>query len=231
MKKLRIAALVVFILVIIVAAIHPELRTLFAREKLLEALRRAGPWAPLLHVLAMASAIVISPIPTVPLDVVGGVLFGPWLGTLYSSLGALLGAVIAFLVARRIGRAALESLLHREVCICPDCSNKALAGVVLLSRLLPMVSFDFISYGAGLTRMRVSTFALTTFFGMLPLTYVYTVFGAQLLTNPLIASVIGGFLAIAFLSLPWLVRKYNLLGLQRYFFVSERDSGLGQSNA
>jgi hypothetical protein len=35
---------------------------------------------------------------------------------------------------------------------------------------------------------------------------------------------------IAFLSLPWLVRKYNLLGLQRYFFVSERDSGRSRSN-
>ena len=230
MKTLKIVAMLILLLLLLLSGVHPELRSFLTRESLLNALRDAGPWAPVLHMLAMASAIVISPIPTVPLDVVGGVLFGPWLGTLYSSLGALLGAVIAFLIARRIGRGALESLLDREVCICPDCSNRAFLMVVFLSRLLPIVSFDFISYGAGLTRMPVSGFALATFVGMLPLTYVYTVFGAQLFTNPLIASVIGAFLAIAFLSLPWLVRKYNLLGLQKYFFVSERGAKRDQSN-
>lgn len=93
-----------------------------------------------------------------------------------------------------------------------------------------MVSFDFISYGAGLTQMRVTAFALTTFFGMLPLTYIYTVFGAQLLTNPLTAALIGGFLAVAFLSLPWLVRKYDPFGLRQYFFVSEHRPRQGQSD-
>jgi uncharacterized membrane protein YdjX (TVP38/TMEM64 family) len=52
--------------------------------------------------------------------------------------------------------------------------------VVLTARLLPFISFDFISYAAGLSTMKVRSFILATGIGMLPATIVYTVFGFEM---------------------------------------------------
>jgi len=52
----------------------------------------------------MAAAIVVSPIPSAPLAFAGGLFFGPTLGTLYSVVGATVGAGAAFLIARGLGR-------------------------------------------------------------------------------------------------------------------------------
>ncbi len=52
----------------------------------------------------MATAVVVSPIPSLPLDIAAGSFFGPLLGTLYAATGALAGAVLSFLIARLLGR-------------------------------------------------------------------------------------------------------------------------------
>jgi uncharacterized membrane protein YdjX (TVP38/TMEM64 family) len=51
---------------------------------------------------------------------------------------------------------------------------------VFFSRLFPVVSFDIISYGAGLTKMSLGNFSVATFLGMLPLTFIYNTFGSVL---------------------------------------------------
>ena len=220
----RTAWVVLLLLLLAVAAgLLPEVRELLSRRRLTALLERVGVWAPVVHMLLMASAIIVSPIPTIPLDIVGGILFGPWLGTLYSALGALVGSVAAFLIARRMGKVALETLFKKEICLCVNCSNRGLTWVVFASRLLPMVSFDLISYGAGLTRMSLRSFSLATFFGMLPWTYVYTVFGFQIFDNSVTGFLIGALLAVMFLTLPWLIQRYNLFGLQKYIDIHEQE--------
>ena len=85
------------------------------------------------------------------------------------------GAIVAFAVARFLGREFIESLVGRHVVICCECSEGLLTKVVFFSRLLPLVSFDVVSYGAGLTRMRLRNFALATLLGSIPMTFVYGV--------------------------------------------------------
>jgi uncharacterized membrane protein YdjX (TVP38/TMEM64 family) len=79
---------------------------------------------------------------------------------------------------------------------------------VFLSRLLPVFSFDVISYGAGLTKMSLKKFALSTFFGMIPLTFVYNYFGSVIVFGKTITLVLGFAMVVLFLFLPaWLERK------------------------
>jgi len=139
------------------------------------------------------------------------------LGTLYSALGALGGSVISFLIARLLGRDLVKRLLQGHINFCAHCSNKILTKVVFLSRLIPVVSFDVVSYGAGLTAMSLGKFALATFLGMLPLTFIYNYFGSILVIRGWVSALVAGFFVALFFLIPWLIERYNFFKLKRYF--------------
>ena len=59
-------------------------------------------------------------------------------------------------------------------------SQNALTGVVFFSRLLPFVSFDVVSYAAGLTALSAWRFALATLAGIIPASFLLAHFGAEM---------------------------------------------------
>jgi uncharacterized membrane protein YdjX (TVP38/TMEM64 family) len=177
-------------------------------ERIVEYLDTWGPAGPLVFMVMMATAVVVSPIPSLPLDLAAGAAFGPFLGTFFAVFGAEVGAVISFLIARFLGRDLIARLLKVDVVFCEKCTDRHLIGLVFLSRLFPVFSFDLISYGAGLTNMSLKAFALATLVGMIPPTYALTYFGSRVVTVdwPLILS--GAVLIIVFLFLPkWIMNN------------------------
>ena len=66
-------------------------------------LQSLGVWAPLGYILLYTIATVFV-LPSTPLNLLGGALFGPWLGTVWSSIGAMLAAIATFTFTRTIGR-------------------------------------------------------------------------------------------------------------------------------
>ncbi len=167
-----------------------------------------GPVGPMVFIVMMATAVVISPIPSLPLDLAAGVAFGPFLGTAYAVIGAEIGAMISFLIGRFLGRDVIAKLLKIDVVFCEQCTDHHLIRLVFLSRLFPVFPFDLISYGAGLTNMSLKAFALSTLFGMIPPTYALTYWGSSVMTVdwPLILS--GAGLIILFLFLPkWIMKN------------------------
>ncbi len=170
----------------------------------------------------MALAVVISPIPSVPLDVAAGIFFGPLLGTIYSAIGALGGAVAAFFIARLLGREIIERFLGGHINFCTKCSDRLLAKVVFLSRLLPIVSFDIVSYGAGLTKMSTKAFAVATFLGMLPLTFVYNYFGSVVVVSRGLTLTVGLGMVLFFFAFPLFIERYDLFSLRKFFQHAEQ---------
>ena len=140
-----------------------------AIEKVLE---NAGALAPLLHIFLMAIAIVLSPLPSIPLAVTGGMFFGPFLGSVYSLIGALSGAIASFLIARHIGIELVERICRKPLAFYPKGTENLIMRIVLFSRLIPVISFDVVSYGAGLTKL-----PLRKFNGGMHLTPVHTTSG------------------------------------------------------
>jgi uncharacterized membrane protein YdjX (TVP38/TMEM64 family) len=204
---IKLIALLALISIMLIAHFYFDVGMYFSMEQIESWLVASGPLAPVLYVALMALAIIISPIPSLPLDIVAGAFFGPWLGTLYSLTGALIGACISFLMARHLGQAFIERVLKSDIDFCVKCSNTVLTKVVFISRLIPVVSFDVVSYGAGLTRMSLRRFALATFFGMIPLTFIYNYFGSVLVINRGYA-IAGGLVMVAlFLLIPVWARK------------------------
>ncbi len=211
-------ALAVALLVALVIADRAwDLGAFLDPDNVAEFLKRAGPFAPFAFMGAMALAVVVSPLPSLPLDIAAGVHFGSVVGTLYAALGALVGSMISFGIARLLGRHFVEKIVGGHISFCQECSDHLLTRIVLLSRLIPVLSFDLISYGAGLTKMSLRNFALATFIGQLPLTFVYVSSGAFLASGRLVV-VIGGALAVVlFLALPRWIEKYDLFGMRRLF--------------
>jgi uncharacterized membrane protein YdjX (TVP38/TMEM64 family) len=142
------------------------------------------------------------------MDIASGAFFGPIWGTIYSVIGASAGAIMSFLISRFLGREFIERFLGGHVNFCTSCSDRILTRIVFLSRLLPFISFDIISYGAGLTKMSLRMFTLATVFGMIPLTFLYNYFGSVLAFGKNITILFGLIMVSLFFLAPrYLERK------------------------
>ncbi|MBU6435188.1 MAG: TVP38/TMEM64 family protein, partial [Nitrospirae bacterium] len=146
-------------------------------DRVADQLRAAGPFGPILFMALMAAAVVISPIPSLPLDLAAGATFGVILGTAYAVAGAELGAIFSCLIGRALGREVVTRIFRMEISFCERCSDRHLAIFVFLARLLPVFSFDLVSYGAGLTNMSLRVFAAATLLGMIVPTLALTYAG------------------------------------------------------
>lgn len=201
-----------------------EFQDQFSTQRIASWLTEAGPWAPLLFIGSMVAAVVISPIPSLPLDLAAGAAFGPFLGTVYAVIGAEIGAIISFLLSRTLGREFLTKLLRTNIVFCEKCSDHHFMLVLILARLLPIFSFDVISYGAGLTNISLKTFALATLIGMIPPTFALTYLGNSFISSQL-PLVFGGFVMVGFfLAIPKLVLRYPNTWWARWFLAASPSS-------
>lgn len=149
-------------------------------EAYLLGLEQLGWWGPIALMSFMAVAVVISPIPSAPIAVAAGSAYGHFWGTIYALVGAEFGALIAFEIARRLGGAKVSRWIGTRA-MPPELSGQlGLSALVFTARLLPAISFDVVSYAAGLTPLRRRWFALATALGMIPATFLLSHAGAGL---------------------------------------------------
>lgn len=172
---------------------------------------RLGPWGPVAVIALMTLAILVSPIPSAPIALAAGALYGHAWGTLYVLLGAEIGALAAFGIARLAGYEVLRRWLGERLSVGWLGSQNALMGLVFVSRLLPFVSFDVISYAAGLTVLSAWRFALATLAGIVPASFLLAHFGAEMVAGEadqaLIAALALGVLVAVPLAVKF-VREY-----------------------
>jgi uncharacterized membrane protein YdjX (TVP38/TMEM64 family) len=174
---------------------------------------RLGVWAPVAYMAAMLVTVVIH-LPSLPLDIAAGAMFGPFLGTLYSVTAATCGSLFNFWLARFLGRAMIEPYLKGHANFCESCSDRLLTRVVFATRLIPVFSIGLISFGAGLTTMSARNFLLATFFGMVPASFTYSYFGSIFAIGPWLPVISGVLMVAVFLLLPSWVDRYNLFHLR-----------------
>src|SRR5690606_12350443 len=109
----------------------------------------------------------------------------PVWGTMLTWTGAMLGALVAFGLARGLGRPAVARLLaQRDWKAVDDWAASEGGRVILLARLIPAIAFNLINYAAGLSRISWWTFAWTTGIGILPLTVLMVVVGDRIRALP-----------------------------------------------
>jgi uncharacterized membrane protein YdjX (TVP38/TMEM64 family) len=136
------------------------------------------------------------PLPAEIIPIVNGMLFGPLLGIALTWVGAMLGAILSFALARWLGRPFVR-LVVSEARWAEIERLSPRPRTLLVVRLVPLVSFNLVNYAAGLMGVAWWPFLWTTALGILPLTVAMVVAGAQILRAPLWAWLAAAFVLAA----------------------------------
>lgn len=138
-----------------------------------------GPLGPLLYATVYALAVPAF-VPGSLLTIGAGLLFGTAWGFLAASSGATVGAALAFLVARYLARARVESWTRRNPRF--EAIDRALGEkgwkIVALTRLSPVFPFNALNYAYGVTRVRFVDYAVASWLAMMPGALLYVYIGA-----------------------------------------------------
>ena len=106
---------------------------------------------------------------------------GWWQGAILSWSSAMVGAALCFFISRILGRDVVEKIAGKGALAGVEgYFNKYGTRTILVCRLLPFVSFDAVSYFAGLTPMGFLAFFIATGIGQTPATIVYSYVGGML---------------------------------------------------
>jgi uncharacterized membrane protein YdjX (TVP38/TMEM64 family) len=170
------------------------------------------------------AAVAFSMPGAVFLTLSGGFLFGGLLGTVLTVVSATAGAILVFLFARYLmGDRALDRFGDSAQRIAAGIRSNA-AAYLLVLRLVPLFPFFLVNLVPAFVGVRLSTFAFTTLFGIVPATAVFSFAGAGLgslldkgetlsVRSILTPEIVGGLVALALLSLlsipvrSWLARS------------------------
>lgn len=137
-----------------------------------------GPWAVLLA-LALMVIVAILPVPAEAPAMINGMLFGPMLGVGVTYVGAVAGAAISFELARRLGRpVATRFVSDQGIARVDGVMAKMGWGGLLIARLVPVVAFTALNWGAGLTNVPRKRFLWTTAVGIAPGAVLFVAFGS-----------------------------------------------------
>jgi len=164
-----------------------------------------GPWSAAGSIFLMVLHSIL-PIPAEFIGIANGMMFGPWLGVAITWVGAMLGAVLSFALARWLGMPVVRRILSPERLRHVE-RISAHPTSLLLVRLVPVISFNLVNYAAGLLGVPWRRFVWTTAIGILPLTIVVVVAGDRLATAAwrVWTAVIVGGIAL-WIALRWLRR-------------------------
>lgn len=221
----RVSFLIVVVLVM--AAIWLLLRQLgmpasLAPDALSQWLSQQNGLGMVLLMLLMVLAVVIGPIPTLPISATAGLVYGTALGTAVAVAGALAGAIIAFCLARILGRELVQRKLDSNPVFSARGSQRFLFVAVTLTRLIPLFSFALISYAAGVTAISLWRYALATTLGMLPMTFVFAGLGHTFEFNPILTVIAATVILVIMSTLPLYLSRRPESRLARWLQLDGR---------
>lgn len=131
-----------------------------------------GHWAPVAYILFVTAEVVVAPLPGLMLYAPGGVIFGGFMGGLYSLAGNLLGAAIACQLMRLVGQRLFGAEIRNALRKITPLLEKRGIWVIFFLRANPFTSSDLVSYAAGLTTIPVWKVLCGTALGMAPLCWL-----------------------------------------------------------
>ena len=180
----RVAWLGPFLLgvALVAGAVYIEMQGGFSAKAIEDTIQSWGVWG----VFASIGLMILHsflPFPAEFLAIANGMVYGPLWGTAITWIGAMLGAFLAFGLARALGRPFVAMMAARKDWHILDEWAATQGGrLVLISRFIPVIAFNLVNYAAGLTRISWWTFAWATGIGILPMTTLMAVMGDRIET-------------------------------------------------
>lgn len=199
-------------------------------HRLAEFILSWGALGPVILILLAIIAALTGIIPSYPLTLLAGAIWGVWLGSFYVLIGIMSGAVLSFLIARYSLFPWLDRALRTHLKFYGRITDKYVTRFVFISRLLPFFIFELISYGAGLTRIKFSHYFWATLIGTIPVTLFLAWSGRVAITEggPILWILTGAGVVFLF-AFPWYIETYNPLGLKEKILIPEPTESLSDT--
>lgn len=165
-----------------------------------------GWWGPVVFFLIYAIGPVIF-LPTSILSLGAGLAFGVWPGVLYILFGATAAAVTGYVMARLFGRSVLKVDSYPwSKKLFTQMKQRGFLYVFVL-RLIPLVSFDLLSYAGGIAKVKFKSFLLATVLGMIPGTLAYSFLGASIASGSVTLIFIAALVFVSLLGVTYYFRE------------------------
>lgn len=183
--KVKLIILILLIAVVVVLFRFTALgsyvdlqKILESRDALLQRVSDSFIRAVIIFTLAYIAVTGFSIPGATVLTLLGGFLFGPWLGTLFVNIGATLGSVLIFLAARYfLGKDIQQKYADKLIQLNREIEKNG-KNYMLTLRLIPVFPFFLINLLSGFTTLPLRTFFWTTSLGIIPGSFVYAYLGS-----------------------------------------------------
>ncbi|OZM57512.1 TVP38/TMEM64 family protein [Lottiidibacillus patelloidae] len=165
-----------------------------------------GFFAPLIYIVIYTIRPLLF-FPASILSIAGGLAFGALMGTLYTIIGATLGAVLSFIIARKLGKNVTNKEWKGNFQKIQTQLEKNGFYYVLFLRFIPVLNFDLISYIAGVSSVRLSAFFFGTLLGIIPGTFAYNFLGNSFISGSPKVILTASIVFILIMIIPIFIKK------------------------
>jgi uncharacterized membrane protein YdjX (TVP38/TMEM64 family) len=194
----------------------PVYEYLADKERVKDAIKAAGPLAPLLFIFLQAFQVIVAPIPGEATGFIGGFLFGVPLGLLYSTLGLTLGSLAAFLLGHWLGKRFVSRVVSPPTMQRFDfLMERQGALIAFILFLIPGFPKDYLSFILGLSPMDIRVFLVISTIGRIPGTLMLTLQGAQVYKGNYVTSLVLVGVCVVLAALTYYFRETLYIWIRR----------------
>ena len=164
----------VFLLVItLISALLLYLQNQVGLENIRTFIIQTGPLGPVIYILLIVLTHILAPLQGSPILIAGLAIFGKWV-IIYSYLASVISSYTNFWIARKFGRGLVTKLVGNEGLAKIDhiASHEGPKALVFM-RLFQAWITDFVSYAAGLTSIKFSTYFFISVLAPIPGTLIF----------------------------------------------------------
>jgi uncharacterized membrane protein YdjX (TVP38/TMEM64 family) len=177
---MKVVGLIIFIMVGAFLSYHYELHNRFSFEYIKDFIASMGVWAPVIYMFLYSVTSIIF-FPAWLLSTASGAIWGVWLGTVYTVVGATLSATVPFMLARYLGRSfVMKRMQGSKIDICDKFISKNGFTSVFIMRLIPLFPWDMVNYASGICGVRFREYFLATAIGIIPGSFTYNLIGSAI---------------------------------------------------
>jgi uncharacterized membrane protein YdjX (TVP38/TMEM64 family) len=170
------AAVIIGIAIAVLLMMGPKAGSV---ENLRQTLLNHGIWAAVaISAGLMIAQAILAPLPGNVITITNSLVFGPLWGSLLSWFTTIIGASLCFLLARTLGKPFAEKIVGSSVQKAERFFKTYGLHAMFVVRMMPLVPFDAVSYGAGLVGVPYTRFLVATSIGIIPSILVYSYLGA-----------------------------------------------------
>ncbi|MCC2865279.1 VTT domain-containing protein [Ihubacter massiliensis] len=173
----------------------------------------------LVYIGAQVAQIVVCIIPGQWLQFAAGYMYGFWLGFLFSLIGAAIGSVITYYLAKLLGRDAMHLIFGEQKInqFIHKLNSKKAVVIVFLIFLIPGVPKDLCNYAAGISEMKLKPFLIVSLIGRSPGMMGSLLIGRQIEAGDYTGAIVIAVIAVILFIIGIVMRKKLTIWLDKAY--------------